>query len=444
MKILFILAIPLLLISCDSEFDDQTIVKESQLKVINPAPIKRNFEANNANHKVIVAVMDTGVDYNHPYLKDNIHFDLDEAGNPTGSGWDYAGNDSWAAPFVGRTDFFNEKLSASAKSDSFDMFNASKKLLTEFPELKQYFPAERNIEEEQGESFEHGTHVAGLASYDSTEIGIRGYRVVPVNRLSPTEKKEPNLMMKRFTGVLLEGLSKAIADGSRVINMSLGLGTTKDAKDVDKAFSLDLQNKLIDLADTNPQVVFVVAAGNDGKWIDGRSSIGLPCFVPRKNVICVSALSEDLTPTTFTNIVLSDEVTTIYAWGEKILSTVPTGTCSSDKLKYDSIKGSDKALKEFGKTAIEECAKDQSLREMSGTSMASPVVARKVAKIIAQYPDDSVEEIKDKLFASSIPGKVGAINIMKLPIEKPSWYNKPSNNKMKAGKSYWNFMAISK
>lgn len=229
--------------------------------------------------------------------------------------------------------------------------------------------------------------------------------------------------------------------------MSLGLGSNKDAKDLDKTFFKDFQQRLINVAESNPEVLFIVAAGNDGKWIDGSSVSGLPCFVPRKNVICVSALSEDMTPTTFTNIVLSNEVTTIYAWGEKILSAFPSNSCHSSKLKFESIEGSKQVRDEFAKIASEECVKNMKLKEASGTSMAAPIIARKVAKIIAEDTSRSAEEVKKLLFNKANHSKIGALNVFTLPIEKPSWYGTNTNlkgKKINTAQNNFNFMFLSK
>src|SRR5690606_11179138 len=126
-----------------------------------------------------------------------------------------------------------------------------------------------------------------------------------------------------------------------------------------------------------------------------------PCYIPRKNVICVSALDKNLDPADFSNILTKNDVTTIYAWGDEILSTVPTNLCSYDEMDTSLIL---KDIHAFGKLMKKKCENPLLFQKMSGTSMASPIVARKIAKLIAQNPDLNTQEIKSLLFDQTIPG----------------------------------------
>ncbi|HXH74749.1 MAG TPA: S8 family serine peptidase [Bacteriovoracaceae bacterium] len=435
-------ALPLLLVSCDSHIDDQTIITESQVKLVNPTANLRDFTAINAGHKVLLAVMDSGIDYNHPLLKQNIHFSLDQSGAPVSAGWDLIGNDPWPAPFVARTNYFNPGLSDQDRKKSLDMLNAAETLLLEYPDLARYFPSERNIEEEETEGVNHGTHVAGLASYDSPEIGIVGYRVLPMNIPAEDTAVDEIGASRNFGDILIKGLNQAIADGATVINMSLGVSMKESDGEMKKSFFDDFKKNLVNVVNANPEVIFVVAAGNDGQWIDGTSVSTLPCFIPKKNVICVSALTAGMELASFSNIIKNAEITTIFAWGDEILSTVPGSSCSSPLLDYDNIKKGPEARAEFAKIARVECLKDMSLKSMSGTSMASPVIARKIAKLRAQFPESSALEIKEKLFASAGPGKIGDMNVWKLAVEKPSWYSNQKSKKFI--RPNWNFFILKK
>jgi subtilisin family serine protease len=431
--------------SCDTQVDDQTILTTDQYTSVNPEISKRDFIKNNNNHKVLVAIMDTGVDYNQPLLKDNIHFSLEE-GKPVRTGWDLTGNDPWPAPFVARTNYFNNDLSEEEKTKSQKMLEANITLLKEFPELNYFFPIERNAEEESAEGVDHGTHVAGLASYDSPEIGILPYRVIPMNVSSGYDSffgaLDTASHTKKFTNILISGLEKAIIDGARVINMSLGITIENKDTDQNKNEFENLRTQLTNLVEANPSVFFVVAAGNDGKWIDGTSISILPCFIPRANVICVSALTKEMERSSFTNIIKNQEMTTIFAWGEKILSAFPGKSCSSKELDFSTIATNGDELKKFGEKALNICSKNQTLVEMSGTSMASPIIARKVAKLIAECPTCSVKEIKDNLFSKTINSEIDGMPIFKLPIEKPSWYSTKTLNNKNLSTPNWNFFIV--
>jgi len=438
MKIL-ILTLAIVLSACDSFVDDQSIATKEQLKIINPAPVDRKFAENNKAHKVILAVLDSGIDYNHPFLTSSIHFELNENQLPVSAGWDFTGNDPWPAPYVARTNNFNLKIKSSTSADSAKMIEAMGLFHQEHSDLAKLFPVDRNLEEEIGEGVYHGTHVAGLATYDSPEIGLKGYRVFPMNLTQETENFSVLKINEAFSKILLSALRKAISDGARVINMSLGMTSDATSTRDEKDFFLDFQYELQYIARSNPQTIFVVAAGNDGKWVDGRSVMTLPCYVPEKNVICVSALTKEMTVAGFSNQLKTDEVTTIYAWGEDIISLIPQSMCLSEDLSFDDILKGVRARERFAKTARQAC-KGSLFKSESGTSMASPIIARKVAQIIAANPADSSEQIKEKLFAMAGLVNLGGRKAFTLPIEKPSWYSTAPIKNLGQRSRNWHFV----
>lgn len=413
MKIFCVLILLFSLVSCDSYVDDQSLMSKEQEERVNPTPTPRNFELNNSRHKVIIAILDSGIDYNHPSLQDNIHFSLDEEGTPLEAGWDYLGSDPWPAPYIARTDDINPQISKLDQALSQEERIKLKELVTSFPNLEDILSPDRAITEELEETISHGTHVAGLASFDSEEIGIRGYRVLPFNRLSQ-DKDKATLLFKTFTATLLQGIGDAIQDGARVLNMSLGvLSNQVDADDYQK-----FQKDLIAIADENPEIFFVVSAGNEGEVLDGKKKISLPCYIPRKNVICVSALDKNSRPADFSNTIIGDEVSTIFAWGEDIISTIPTKFCPEEF----TLPKNQKEMRVLGQKLNKKCAEPPLFQKMSGTSMASPIVAREIAKIIAENPHKSVDKIRDILFGRTVQEELEGKIIFKLPITKPSWY----------------------
>jgi len=423
--------------------DDQTIITPEQSKVVNPKVTDRDFNRNNANHKVLVAIMDTGVDYNHEYLKNNMHFKLSNDGRPLSSGWDFTGNDGWPAPYLARTNYFNSNLSAQDRQDSLMMLETFKSIIEEFPSLSKYFQPERNIEEEDSEAFDHGTHVAGLASYDSPEIGLLPYRIIPMNIPKNYDSflgmVDPEII-SRFSKVLITSLELAIADGAQVVNMSLGMTFDQKDEEKNKEIFSAFRNDLTQLVEKHPDVIFIVAAGNDGKWIDGTNISVLPCLIPRSNVICVSAITEAMEPATFSNIVKQKNVTTIFAWGQDVLSTFPSKSCFSKKLDYLSITKDIDKKNEFIKIALDDCKENQKLISLSGTSMAAPIIARQVAKLKASCPTCSVESIKTRLFSNAVNSTLDGMPIWKLPIQKPSWYSQYGNKSF--SNHSWNFFTF--
>jgi subtilisin family serine protease len=100
-----------------------------------------------------------------------------------------------------------------------------------------------------------------------------------------------------------------------------------------------------------PQTLFVVATGNDGAWIDGKTKSGLPFDLSSpyfeqhqnkernevlennriKNILAVGSLNPRGDYSSFTNIPIGLQVPTVFAAGESVLS--PVRTLDSEGLK---------------------------------------------------------------------------------------------------------------
>src|SRR5690606_23204335 len=106
--------------------------------------------------------------------------------------------------------------------NSKDQVEAIQSLLAIAPDLKEVLNPDRNVTQETAGAAYHGTHVAGLASYDAPEIGILGYRILPFSLKFKGGSPVPGDVTELFTHQILESSKRAIADGARVINMSLG------------------------------------------------------------------------------------------------------------------------------------------------------------------------------------------------------------------------------
>ncbi len=182
---------------------------------------------------VVVAVVDTGIAYDHPDLAPNIWAN---PGEVAGDGVDNDGN--------GRVDDHRGWDFISGDND----------------------PRDTNA---------HGTHVAGT-------IGARGNNatgVVGVNwnvRLMPVRVLGTDGSGTTFT--VMSGFAYAAQEGAKVVNASLGGGGYDQAtKDV------------IDAATTT---LFVVAAGNggaDGVGDNNEATPQYPCNYTSSNLVCVAA-----------------------------------------------------------------------------------------------------------------------------------------------------------
>lgn len=211
---------------------------------------------------VVVGVIDTGIDYNHPDLAANIWINTDEiAGNGIDDdgngyvddrhGWDFANND-------------NDPM-----DDHF-----------------------------------HGTHVAGT-------IGAIGNNAAGVAGVVWTPKLMPLKFLGTNGGTLsdaIEAIDYATANGCRLTNNSWGGG----------GWSQSLSNA-IQRAE-NSGVLFVAAAGNSALDIDENPSY--PAAYPQPIILSVASSTHTDTLSNFSNFGVKN--VDVAAPGSGILSTFPT------------------------------------------------------------------------------------------------------------------------
>ena len=188
---------------------------------------------------------------------------------------------------------------------------------------------------------EHGTHVAGIIA-SSIDNGHGGAGVAPNAQIMPI-----NVFMgdSAYTSDVIQGIYYAVGAGADIINMSLG----------SYSYSYSF-NSAVQYAYQNG-VVIVAAAGNDA-----TSSSHYPSSF--ENVISVSSTDSYDSRSYFSNYGYDIDVA---APGSDIYSTLPNGS--------------------YG--------------YMSGTSMASPVVAGVAALILSNAPQLSNNEVANRIFESA-------------------------------------------
>ncbi len=211
----------------------------------------------------------------------------------------------------------------------------------------------------------HGTHVAGIiGAVRTNNKGMKGVadnvRIMAVRCVPDGDERDKDVA---------NSIIYAVDNGAQVINMSFGKSFSWDKAAVDKAVKY-AQSK---------DVLLIHAAGNDSKDNDDKANSNFPkasfekagWFKPKKakNWIEVGALSwkkDEDAVATFSNYGQSN--VDLFAPGVDIYSTTPEN-------KY---------------------------KNLSGTSMASPVTAGVAAVIRSYYPELTAEQVKECLEKSVV------------------------------------------
>ncbi|MCC6138041.1 MAG: S8 family serine peptidase [Bdellovibrionaceae bacterium] len=253
---------------------------------------KRNnmeFMSEGTSELFPVAIIDSGVEYTHSKISPYIHINKDSHQalsiesyviQNDRIGWDFNENDSlpfdnnysYEPKFVAQD--FNQKNSSSTEK----WLNFGKTLLTNLLEVVRMItnPGVPG----------HGTHVSGIV-------------------LSQCDKTCSIVPLKVFGGkdISIESLAAAIEysriKGYKLVNMSLGLDLK--LKDSMPKAELEFVEKVKTLMLDSPDMLFVVAAGNDGSDLDKRESEVIPAMLKVHNIITVGAVDDNGVLATFSN-----------------------------------------------------------------------------------------------------------------------------------------------
>lgn len=293
---------------------------------------------------MIVAVIDTGVDYTHEDLLPNLWRNLKEIPNngidddnngyiDDVIGWDFVSNDN----------------------KPFDLALEPLQLL-------------------QGGNPGHGTHCAGnVGARSDNEVGIAG--VAP----------NVSLMALRFisekgegtTAEAIRAIRYAVDNGAKVLSNSWG---SEGDDPADNSGNKALKEAILYAQDHG--VIFVAAAGNGHNGVgynnDTDPNPGVPASYDMDNIISVAALDNLDHLGSFSN--WGVKTVDIGAPGVKVFSTTVGG-------KY-----SDTVIDMYGFKAT-----------WDGTSMAAPHVAGAAALYWSAYPEKTFREVKDAILASAKP-----------------------------------------
>lgn len=254
--------------------------KRGQLLPRTDVRATESWKESNEGEGVVVAVIDSLIQWDHPDLVNNVYAVDDVEDKLPGEvhGWDFSG-DGEGDP---DTRISPEEL-ASLKPDFQKTFSlSSTELLQEYEGLAMEYqyrnpdasPGQvvnwiRNYIRNQIASEFHGTWCAGvIAAHPTREMGVVG--VAPNAKILPVRvfglKGEIN------SAALIEAVGYAASRGVDVINMSLG-SLLPDR---------ELSDQIFEVLDAHPKLVVIASAGNDG--LDG---VGFPAAIP--GVVSVGA-----------------------------------------------------------------------------------------------------------------------------------------------------------
>jgi subtilisin family serine protease len=135
-------------------------------------------------------------------------------------------------------------------------------------ELDSAVKSRTNFTADRGKALtdDHGTHVAGIIHALAPDAEIRGYTVFTGDGANPRLKEDGD-------GGIVKAIDRAVKDGNRIINMSLGGGGSPSDEVARKVEQYAKQG-----------VIFVVATGNE----HDKNSVESPSVAP--NAISVGAL----------------------------------------------------------------------------------------------------------------------------------------------------------
>ncbi len=316
--------------------------------------------------KVIVAVIDTGVDYTHPDLVTNMWRNTAEIPD---NGID-DDNNGYVDDIVG-WDFL------SNDNKPFDVYTSNPKEIM------------------NGKNPGHGTHCAGnVGATGNNTIGISG-----VNQ-------HVSIMALRFIGDeggttadAVKAIRYAVDNGAKVLSNSWG----SEGEDPSEAADNLALREAVKYA-MSKDVLFIAAAGNGrgngfspprGYDNDTDKNPSYPATYAIDNVVSVAAIDSSDRLADFSNF--GKKTVHIGAPGVDIYSTVPGG-------RYQNV-----VLETMGQVAT-----------WDGTSMATPHVAGAAGLILAQHPEYSWKDVKEHLLnattkISALAGKTvtgGKLNVL--------------------------------
>ena len=322
--------------------------------------------------ETIVAVLDSGLDLEHPDLKENILRSETEC------------NSKGGLPFRPKEDKDNNGLIGDCMGWN-------------------YVSSKKGGDNRPYDDIGHGTHVAGIiAATTGNKKGISGFlpkvKILPIKVLQKNEggrnsRRGPN---GSLTDRIAKGILYAIKKNVDVINMSLGWPLILDTNYLKEAVKAAIEKNII----------IVAAAGNN----NNQSPI-FPCSY--EGVICVGSLSIDGSISNFSNY--GGHVDTL-APGDNILSTYP------QKLDPDffSVKGYE--IKNGTSQSAPYIAGLAAALKAIKPNISSDEIKARI--FLSSKKFDTADSVK--YISGGLPNLAKAIKLKSSPVVRPIFKDQPT------------------
>jgi len=247
------------------------------------------------------------------------------------------------------------------------------------------------------DEYGHGTHVAGLIGGTGVSSGTaNGYAATYAGMAPNVSFINLRVLDQNGSGTdsqVIAAIEQAIALQStyniRVINMSLG-------RPVFESYTLDPVDQAVEAA-WKAGIVVVAAAGNSGRSgaANGFATIGVPANDPA--VITVGATMTMLTPTR-----VDDQIASYSSKGPTVLDHIVKPDLVAPGNRQVSLRVAGSTLDTtYPQYEVAPSSRTAMYYELSGTSMATPIVTGAVALMLQQNPALTPDQVKARLMKTA-------------------------------------------
>jgi serine protease AprX len=250
------------------------------------------------------------------------------------------------------------------------------------------------------DKFGHGTHVAGLIGASGASSGTaNGYAATYAGMAPNVNLINLRVLDQNGLGTdsqVIAAIEQAIALQNtyniRVINMSLG-------RPVFESYTLDPVDQAVEAA-WQAGIVVVTAAGNNGRYglTDGFGTIVVPGNDP--SVITVGATMTELTATR-----ADDQIASYSSKGPTTLDHIVKPDITAPGNRQVSLRVAGSTLDTtYPQYEVWPSSGTSMYYELSGTSMATPIVSGAVALMLQQNPSLTPDQVKARLMKTAWKG----------------------------------------